>query len=75
MGPAAEFLKRFRTAEGAGDPVIALLEDPAGFGAAMELRTAELELAMAQAVEGDYGGPAILNRDGFASAAWRYRAS
>lgn len=69
MNAAVEFLKRLQNADRAGDPVVALLEDPAGFGAAMETRTAELDQALAQAVEGDFGGPAILNREGFASAA------
>ena len=69
MSLASEFLKRFRTAERAGDPMVALLEDPAGFGAAMEFRTEELDQALAQAVDGDFGSPAILNREGFASAA------
>lgn len=69
MTLATEFLKRFRIAERAGDPMVALLEDPIGFGAAVELRTEELDQALAQAVEGDFGAPAILNRDGFASAA------
>ncbi len=49
--------------------MFAILEDPAGFGAALELETAELDQALAQAVAGDFGGPAILNREGFASAA------
>ena len=69
MSLAAEFLKRFRTAERAGDPMLALLEDPVGFGSAMELKTEELDQALAEAVDGDFGGPAILNREGFASAA------
>ncbi len=69
MTLAAEFLKRFRAAERDGDPTVALLDDPVGFGAAMEFRTEELDRALAQAVEGDFGAPAILNQEGFASAA------
>ena len=69
MTLAAEFLKRFRAADRSGDPTVALLDDPAGFGAAMTLRTAELDQALAEAVDGDFGAPAMLNREGFASAA------
>ncbi len=69
MTAASEFLKRFRTAERSGDPMFAILEDPAGFGAAMSQRTDELDHALAAAVEGDFGAPAMLNREGFASAA------
>jgi len=69
MFVATEFLKRFRSAERAGDPMVALLEDPVGFGAAVDLSPEELDDALAQAVEGDFGAPAILNREGFASAA------
>lgn len=69
MTLAADFLNRFRNAERAGDPMFALIEDPVGFGAAMELATEDLDQAMAEATEGDFGSPAILNREGFASAA------
>ncbi len=69
MSLAADFLKRFQTAERAGDPMLALLEDPDGFGAAVEFNTDELDQALARAVDGDFGAPAIVNREGFASAA------
>lgn len=69
MTLAAGFLRRFRSAEWAGDPMVAVLEDPVGFGAAIAFKTEELDRALAEAVEGDFGAPAILNREGFASAA------
>ena len=49
MTLAADFLNRFRNAERAGDPMFALIEDPVGFGAAMELATEDLDQAMAEA--------------------------
>lgn len=69
MSVSSAFLDRLRAADKEGDPVGALHDDPSGLGAAYESSPDALEQAFADAAEGDYGAPMILQDDGFASAA------
>jgi pimeloyl-ACP methyl ester carboxylesterase/DNA-binding CsgD family transcriptional regulator len=66
---ASSFLDRFRTAENAGNPLSAFVDDPDGFGAALAEKAEALGVAIEAAVGTTYGPPVSVNADCFASAA------
>ena len=69
MGSATQFLERFRSANAAGAPLSAFVDDPDGWGAALAADHAALGEAFAEAVSPAHGVPVSLNEDGFTSAA------
>jgi DNA-binding CsgD family transcriptional regulator len=66
---ARSFLDRFRTADAAGSPLFALVDDPDGFGAALAEAPEALGTVFDAAVGSAHGPPVSVNADCFASAA------
>ena len=69
VNAAALFLDRFRRADAAGSPVSAFVDDPVGWSAAIAEQPGLLGAAFDHATVDVAGPPALLNEDGFASAA------
>ena len=66
---APSFLDRFRLADQAGNPLVAFVEDPDGFAAALDDSPHALALAFEGAGGSAHGPPVSVNADCFASAA------
>ncbi len=66
---ATGFLERFRSADRAGNPLSAILDDPDGFGATLADMPDFLSSAFEDATGPTHGPPVSVNEDGYASAA------
>jgi hypothetical protein len=66
MGIAASFIDRLRRAP---EPLAMFIDDPDGFGAALDGDPGALGAAFTEATGDDAGPPVALTSDGFASAA------